>query len=592
MKLSLRLSLTFIVCTCICTLIYPQVAPDQDKSPKPPRLTVVFVIDQFPARLMENLKQFFPAGFKSLLEHGVVYQHAHHPHCLPTTATGHAAMNTGTVAKNHGITANSWYDELGTTKIPADAGDPKKDAILSAGGTPRNKGISPRYVMVDGVSDQMKLAPQNELKHVYAISLKSRAAVMLANKIGKAIWFEEQENMFTSSKDYFSELPDWLNRFNKATQMPKLDTIHWQLLYPHDSKHYQFEYARDERFIAYTMQVKNNILHITAKNGGDVYHTPYGYFGITPAANNVIIAAAKACIEEHMKTSQDSMLIWVSISTPDMIGHICGPQSIAAIDTLYHCDKYIGDFMQYLEKKFKPEEILYALTSDHGVASIPELAAEKGLNAQRVDAKALVNELNELIKKNYQLENLITQFSDSQFYINNPLFESLAKEKQHTLCTMVKEHLQKKSYIKNVWTPEDLLALQAEPYSFEWFYKEQLYPGRTGKFIVMPQPYAYIEIFSTGTGHATPYHYDTQVPLIIMQKNVLSPKTVLQKVWVPQLAPTLAHLLHIQKPAASTFGILPGIANSPVNAEVAIAPAIVSAKPALMPHHKQALTLR
>jgi predicted AlkP superfamily pyrophosphatase or phosphodiesterase len=84
-----------------------------------PRLTVILVIDQLPYHIVEQLRPNLSGGLKYLLRHGINYSHAYMPHALPATATGHAALNTGTFAKDHGIVANAWYDAQGN-KIAAD----------------------------------------------------------------------------------------------------------------------------------------------------------------------------------------------------------------------------------------------------------------------------------------------------------------------------------------------------------------------------------------------------------------------------------------------------------------------------------------
>jgi hypothetical protein len=78
----------------------------------------------------------------------------------------------------------------------------------------------------------------------------------------------------------------------------------------------------------------------------------------------------------------------------------------------------------------------------------------------------------------------------------------------------------------------------------------------------MPQPYCLITNYPKGCTHNTPYDYDTHVPLILYQSGSLEQKQILHRVWIPQLAITLAKLLGVQHPAASTFELLPGIFNT------------------------------
>jgi len=45
------------------------------------------------------------------------------------------------------------------------------------------------------------------------------------------------------------------------------------------------------------------------------------------------------------------MLLWLSLSTLDLVGHFYGPDSMEAIDTLYHVDRQIKDLMKFIAKK-------------------------------------------------------------------------------------------------------------------------------------------------------------------------------------------------------------------------------------------------
>ena len=66
----------------------------------PPRLTIIIVVDQFSYNYIFNkLNQHFKFGLRYLLDEGVNYTNAYMPHGRPSTATGHAGLNTGTYAK-------------------------------------------------------------------------------------------------------------------------------------------------------------------------------------------------------------------------------------------------------------------------------------------------------------------------------------------------------------------------------------------------------------------------------------------------------------------------------------------------------------
>src|SRR5258708_31371875 len=75
-------------------------------SAQKPKITIIFVVDQMAYSYIPKLRSNFQYGFKTLLDNGINYTNAYHPHGMPATATGHTALSTGTFAKDHGIIAN------------------------------------------------------------------------------------------------------------------------------------------------------------------------------------------------------------------------------------------------------------------------------------------------------------------------------------------------------------------------------------------------------------------------------------------------------------------------------------------------------
>ena len=152
---------------------------------RPPRLTVVLVVDQFAHHYINKLYPQLKHGLRYLLDNGVVYTNAHMPHGQPSTATGHAGLNTGTCAKDHGFVANAWYEN--GKKVACD-NDASGNAFVFSPDGMHDYGKSAHRLMVDGLSDQCVLQSQpNSNFAVYSISGKSRSAIATASKLGKAV---------------------------------------------------------------------------------------------------------------------------------------------------------------------------------------------------------------------------------------------------------------------------------------------------------------------------------------------------------------------------------------------------------------------
>ncbi len=520
---------------------------------KPPKLTVVIVIDQFAYHYTQKLKKYLKHGIGFLLKNGIVYENAHFPHGAPTTPTGHSAIATGTFANYHGFLFSYWFDENGK-KIMWEDDSPQTAAVFSKDGL-YDYGKSGKNLMVDTLSDQFILKSKPFCKRkAIAISYKPYACLPMAGQLGKAIWFDYKTGYFTTSKAYYKKMPKWLDEFNKEKKINELKTTSWNLAYPQNSPAYNFSYISDYSFAGH----KFSLIKQPQKIEND-----FDLFLKTPDANQLLLDLAKKCLDTKLsKNKKNKLLLWISLGCLDMVGHFYGPDCMETIDMIYHLDKQLEDFIKYVQKKVGTRKVLFVLTSDHGIPPIPEIMHKQGFKKSiRVQVEPLIKQMNEMVQQKYGIKEMVIGFKRIHFFVNLKKLKSLEKEKQHELLNMLKKFLKNQPGIKNVWTNQDLNKAVFQPDEFEYFFQQQRYPGRNGQLICQPQPYCVLTTYPTGTSHRSPYEYDTHVPLVIYQKGKLQRKKVENKVWMMQLPVTLAKILGVQKPSASTFAILPGFAH-------------------------------
>lgn len=527
------------------------ILPNNTYARRIPRLAVIFVFDQFSYEYIPKLARHMRGGIRLLLHHGIVYENAYMPHSLPTTAPGHATLNTGALPKDHGIVANKFKYSDGRM-IGADDAPVKTSAVLAPHGV-YEYGKGPHNIMVDGISDQMALATQPGKKRTsYSLSFKSRAAICTAGHAGKAIWLDEKSGQFTSSKAYFDCLPNWLVSFNNHVGLDQ--PYVWHKAWPRNRCAYNFKHINNYEYACAKPLVDTIITKSSGKN-------PYDLLLKTPRANQVLLNLALACINAHMtRYGDEQLLLWVCIGSLDKIGHDYGPDSLEAIDLIYHFDRQLYHFMKCLQDSVPAREIVYVLTADHGVTSIPELVACDGYNpARRVNPVDMADRVNTVLEQKYNIKQFIQGIYAQNVYIDIAALESLKVIQQKQIIHDTKELLRAELGIKNVWTAKELIHSCYELPTIESFYKNQLYLGRSGHLIMQPFPYNIITTKECGTCHRTPYERDTHVPIIIYQKGELGKQVIDNKVWAPQIANTLSYIMQIPKASASTFKILPGI---------------------------------
>lgn len=518
-----------------------------------PKLTVVLVIDQFSVHYYQKLKEYLRGGIKFMYENGTYYSNAWYPHSQPGTAAGHTLIGTGTVGNYHGIISNWWFEN--GKRILSDDDTVEHAGVFSPTGMYKY-GKSPRNCKVDGLSDSIVIYgnPQTGT-NVWSISHKSRAAIGMGSRYGKAIWFNSHDGNFTSSKVYFPALPDWLTAFNKKHNIAALKQFDWKLNYPANSKAYAFKFHNNYKYCPME-SLANCITPLDATK-----EHPYEAYCKTPPANKLLLDLGKTVIENNFKgENEHRFVLWISMSGLDKVGHKFGPFSTEAIDMFYHMDRDIQDFIKYVYTKVDPKDVLFALTGDHGSHPIVDILADARLDlARRVDPKKLQAEINAMISKKYGIKQIAIAFNEQQYYLNQTELKKVSKKTKKAICKDIKKLLEKQPGIRKAWTFDELYNDQFDQFNLDIAWKHQLFKGRSGDIIFSIYPYTNADKHLQGTGHQTPYAYDAQVPLILYRKGHIEKNVVAKNVYMTQLAPTLAQILQVPRPSACNSNVLPGI---------------------------------
>ncbi len=550
----------YLIILLLCLSMHQAFAKKQQTKTTPPRLVIMFVIDQGSwTQYIQKLRPHFNAGLHELLNEGIVYTNAHHPHAIPETTTGHHAMSTGALPKDHGGILNQWIDQ-NYKKIAYDD-DHSPEAAVYDSKCPIGK--SCKNTMVDGISDQCRLASKQSNRYkVFALAIKSYPAIAMANRRGKALWFDATTGNFTSSKKYFkTALPGWVQEFNKEHDIPKLTSITWQTCYELKDKAYTFPYVNNYDYAGHTSLISRRKKPIAIPIDHSAQY-PYQYFMKTPYATKALMDFAKDCLDNNLTGKDDRMLLWISISTLDLAGHIYGPDSLETIDLMYHIDKQIKIMMDHARKKVGAKNCLFGLTADHGIIPIPEISQKRGIdNARRIMVQPLIKAMNKLALKKYRIKEVIKGFEPTYFALNKEALDTLNEDKRENAIKDLKHFLEGQKGIKKVWTAHELpnLSFDASEQQ-ENYYKMQYFKNRMSGLICMTHPYSLLTTYPTGTSHCDPHNDNTQVPLVLYQQGRYEHKTIADRVVIQQLPITLARILEVARPSASSYEVLPGVA--------------------------------
>jgi Type I phosphodiesterase / nucleotide pyrophosphatase len=492
-----------------------------------PKLVVVIVIDQFRGDYLERYRdQFGDSGFRVFLDRGAYFTDCDYDYANTRTAPGHATLFTGTYTSGHGIVANEWWDPAKKKRVTSVEDDATK--LVGAGAGKNGPGASPHNLMSDTLGDELKLATGGKAR-VFAISLKDRAAVLPAGFSGDAAyWIDPKSGDWITSTYYRPDLPEWVRNFNGSHRAQKFWNRDWK-----DSD--------------------GNTLGSTApRNGKD--GAPAGFYevvGSTPFANDYQLQFAKELVlYEKVGAGPATDLLVISLSANDILGHQVGPDSPQMRSMALELDKSLADFFGFLGHQIGMANVWMALSADHGIAPLPEFAKTLRLPAANLDSKALREQINSLLSRKYAKK------ADYVLDLDYPLAwlseDAFAGKKESDAEADTGEAM-KQTGLGGYFTKSQLARGETPATEVGRRYAHSYSPEAGWYVIGIPSPF-HVGI-TKGTDHATPFSYDTHVPLAFYGL-AFQPGTYRTHAEPVDLAVTLASLLGINAPAQATGRVL------------------------------------
>jgi predicted AlkP superfamily pyrophosphatase or phosphodiesterase len=496
--------------------------PDAGQKPK---LILAIVVDQFRYDYTMRFRDDYHAGLAKLLDHGAVFTDAHYRHATTVTAVGHSTFLSGAPPSASGIVANDWF-ERDTGKTVTSVSDPKTKLI---GGVPGQPGSSPRRLEVSTVVDELKI--QGGESHAIGISIKDRGAILPAGHMADAAyWYDPDSNNWVTSSFYTSDLPSWVQAVNAKHIAQQFLGASWL---PVDAKP-----GSAQPFC-------------TMVNGSEVRFC--GGLEATPWGNEMIEEFAERALEgENLGRHSGVDVLTVSFSSNDYVGHAVGPDDPAVRDMSIRTDRLLGKLLDYADQRVGAGNTLVVLTADHGVAPVPEVNIKRNMPGGRLSDVEVMKAMTDALIKRYGAGNWFVGGTVLMPYLNWDLIRS-KKLDLAEVESVAAEAARSVAHIARVYTRQQLLSgsVQRDPIGDAM--SLNFFAPRFGDLFILPEPYYLFD--STGTTHGTPYDYDTHVPLIFYGPQI-KPGTYSTRVAVNDVAPTLAEILHVERPSGSIGRVL------------------------------------
>jgi predicted AlkP superfamily pyrophosphatase or phosphodiesterase len=513
---------------------------------KRPKLVVGLVVDQMRWDYLYRYYNLYQAdgGFKRLLSQGFSCDNTMIPYIPTFTACGHASIYTGSVPGINGITGNDWYDYDLSKEMYCS----EDDSVQTIGSTTQAGKMSPRNLLVTTIGDELHLA-DNFHNKIIGIALKDRSAIFPAgHSANAAYWYDNKTGDWITSSYYMNDLPAWVKELNQKKLVNNYYNQNWNTLYSIDQ---YGQSTNDEEPYEYRPFGKAgfpyNLQQFVDKN--------YEILAVTPYGNSFTFDMAKAAVNgEHLGKDSGTDLLTISLSSPDYIGHTFGPNSVEAEDDFLRLDKDIGAFLDFLDQQIGKGQYLLFLTADHGVSQVPAFLMEHKIPAGNVDDDKITEQLNALLKDKFNVAKLVIGIINNQVFLDRNAMAAARHLNKEEIYNTIIDFLMHQPGIFRAFALDKL-----DEATINKTIKEKItngyYPSRSGDIQILFKP-QWIEGFKlAGTTHGVWNPYDTHIPLIWYGWNIAPGKTN-REVYMTDIAPTIAAMLHIQMPGGAVGHVI------------------------------------
>jgi predicted AlkP superfamily pyrophosphatase or phosphodiesterase len=509
---------------------------------KKPLLVVVVAVDQL---RRDRVTSGFKGGLGKLISGGLVFSSAQLNHGITNTCPGHAVMLTGVNPGKAGIPGNDYVDRKAWENRYCVHDDDPASLVF---GNPNQR--SPSALRVTTFGDWLKKSDSET--RVFAVGGKDRSTITMAGHGADGVyWYDASQGIFTSSRYYVEQLPDYVSQYNGDT--PLVDGFIADL--PAQWDHPAGSFRQDD----YTGEGSEfeNISGHPLKKGSlqDVATQLY----VSPFVDKATLDLAAIIVDkEKLGQRASTDVLAIALSATDTVGHSYGPFSAESEDTLNTIDEELGDFFDFLDARVGSDNYIVVLTADHGVAELPEWSIENDRSecpeeAGRADIIPFAISLYWYVYSQFTfpLGNPLdlVRFAGTEVSVNRDYATAGGIDPDEVLLGL-KNMLESKAVIKRVWSSKEVKeGVSKEATLLRNSYVE----GKSGDLLLQVNPTCIIQ--ETGTTHGSIYDYDRNIPLVFFGNGIRAGASEIEAYSV-DIGTTLAAFLGIESPPGLDGNVL------------------------------------
>lgn len=507
----------------------------------PPRLVVNIVVGAMRAGDIDRYRALFgDDGFVKLADDGVNFTSANYNFHQTITPTSLATLSTGALPSAHGVVGQVWWEYILGDKVDliADKGVKNLDYNI------RDAGYSAHKLVAQTLSEALISA--NPKSQSASVAIDPQSAIMMCGaEGGTPYWIDRLTCEWGSSTAFMKSLPGWVSFYNKSAIMNEIIHEKWISMLP--KRFYVNTYSSRLKSKSEDDKYEADILSKGSSREAQLA-TKYEQISHTPVGNKLILEYAKQVVENmNLGGDEHPDILNIYFDPARNIAQRYGASSVETEDMLHSLDYDLGSFMRFINKRIPAGEVVYVLTSDHGISpTYGDDQEPKG----KFNSSQFIVLTDSFLRARYGEEgNWILGYNARNLYLNHELIY----QRNLSISEVQNEVASFALQFRGVAHALTASALRNGYFAGGYGAKMQnsFYPRRSGDIILNFMPGWIDDIEGVRADAGSTYNYDTHVPLMILGEGYFIRKTIKRDVKMESVAPTIAHILQIESPIAS-----------------------------------------
>lgn len=482
-------------------------------------------------------------GLKKLIAQGALCERAMIGYLNTSTASGLATIVTGANPSSHGVIGSNWFNHTTGEKISLT----QDKTVRTIGADELDAQVSPRMMIASTTGDCIKGSSPGS--KVISIAFEPTSAVISGGfNPDAAYWVSPRDGKIVSSSYYTEKLPEWVDKFNKLGLAENYSAAKWDISIPSSS---YFNVLRKD-ITADTTLLSFDFL--TRKK------YDYERLASSPFGNSLVKdLATQAVIYENLGKDDAVDFLSIVFDGTRICGEKYGSTSMEVEDMLYRLDTELASFIEFLTTQVGKDNLLLVVSSDHGLSD-PYVEGGRGAGGRfDVDqfsilingflSAQLAQRMSEdKLKKLEGDERWVLDFMNNQIYLNRKRIYAAGLDLGEVQRMISDFAIQFRGVSEAITST----SLQEAYFASGTMGKAQkgYFARHSGDVTINLLPG-----WSISTGGVSQcgsqYIYDSHVPIIFWGGSV-SADNIAREVSLTDIAPTIAHMVGVTPPNAST----------------------------------------